>query len=163
MRRYMLDTNVFNAVMKGGLAPEIFLGAAVFATHIQRDELNDTPDPATKAALVAVFQSIDADQVSTSSAVWDVSSWDDSEWDDDDDLHSQLVAAVKAADKAKGKKPKGANQNRDALIAHTAIRKNLTLLTGDGGLAQAVRDHGGQAMSLDEFLASRDVSSGQRE
>ncbi len=153
MTGYILDTNVFNAILKAELALETLSGVAVFATHIQRDELNATPDPATKAALLAVFKDVSAEQVPTSSAVWGVSSWDESEWDDGDNLFADLLAAIKAADKAKGKNSKSTNQDRDALIAITAIKKKLTLLTRDSGLLQVVRDHGGMAISLDEFRA----------
>ena len=39
------------------------------------------------------------------------------------------------------------NNKRDALIAETAIRNDLTLVTEDRDLAEVARDHGGAPIS----------------
>jgi hypothetical protein len=39
---FMLDTNIFNRIVNEQIPLALFAGRAVFATHVQRDELNAT-------------------------------------------------------------------------------------------------------------------------
>jgi len=48
---YLLDTNVFNDVLDGKISLSKLAGRRVFATHIQHDELNNTPNQQRRAAL----------------------------------------------------------------------------------------------------------------
>jgi hypothetical protein len=47
----MLDTTEFNAVAKGQLPSSAIDGKRLFATHIQRDQLERTPDPEMRTRL----------------------------------------------------------------------------------------------------------------
>lgn len=74
----MFDTNVFNRVLDGVVPVGSLAGRAVaFATHVQRDEINNTRDPARRAALSEVFREIIAETISTDSFVLGASRLDE--------------------------------------------------------------------------------------
>ena len=53
---YMFDTNVFNRIVDGVISLPTLTGRVVaYATHIQRDEINNTKNPERRAALAQVF------------------------------------------------------------------------------------------------------------
>lgn len=109
----MFDTRAFNLMLDGSIPVEGLKGrVSAHATHIQRDEINNTKDPDRRAALLAVFNDIVVDPVPTDSlvlgvsrigaarigggrvvptvsAVWDVSSWDQASWGGGDNLYSR--------------------------------------------------------------------------
>src|SRR5438094_123206 len=110
----MFDTVVFNRILDGHLPAGDLVGRVVaFATHVQRDELANTPDPVRRAELQRVFShTVDAAiptdafvldvsrlgqarlggerVVPTASAVWDVSRWDQGSWASEDNVYSTL-------------------------------------------------------------------------
>src|SRR5437762_4966089 len=93
----MFDTNVFNRILDGEISLQNLKGCVVaHATHIQRDELNNTKEPKRRADLTQVFERVFAESpptdyvVPTCSAVWDVSRWDQAKWGADDNLYSML-------------------------------------------------------------------------
>lgn len=63
------------------------------------------------------------------------------------------LCELDAATKKKHRDPY--NPSRDVLIAETAIKEGLTLVSGDGNLRQVVSEFGGCAVSLEELRASR--------
>jgi predicted nucleic acid-binding protein len=146
---YMFDTNVFNRVVDGSIGCEVLLGRTIFATHVQRDELNATRDAAKRHALLALFEVVET--VPTSSAIWDVSGWDEAHWSDADGFYERLLARIRELDGRKRKSEH--NQSRDALIAETAIKRQFALVTEDSNLARATAEFGGKVKSLSEFLA----------
>ncbi len=148
---YMLDTNVFNSVRDGALALTVFEGLVVYTTHIQQNELNGTRDTFRKAELLKVFRAIDAVALPTESAVWGISEWGQAKWPEDDDWLERLLQLVREYDKADGKKKSSENTLRDALIAETAMKTGLVLVTNDGGLLKAVRTLGGTAIDTAEL------------
>jgi hypothetical protein len=93
---YMLDTNVFNDVVDGKIEPANLNGRRLIATHVQRDELNNTTDQKRRELLLAVFEFVSADQlglVPTESALWGVSKWDAAKWGADDGIFGAMRAA----------------------------------------------------------------------
>jgi predicted nucleic acid-binding protein len=146
---YLLDTNVFNDVLDGKIPLSRLAGRRLFATHIQRDELNNTPDQQRRAALAECFERVAAEELSTSGAMLDVSRWDQGEWNDDD-LLDKMSPVLTDLDKRAGKKRRADNQARDLLIAATAIKKNLTLVTNDANLKDVVERFGGRAVRMTE-------------
>ena len=72
----MFDTTAFNSFVKGKVPVELFAGYNIYATHIQWDELNNTPATELKAALIQGFIDIATLCVSIESAAWGISKWD---------------------------------------------------------------------------------------
>ena len=70
-------------------------------------------------------------QQATKSALWDISEWDEAEWSSDDQLLDRLLARMETEDKKSRRTKARAGQQRDALIAETAIRNGLGSGPGD--------------------------------
>jgi len=158
--RYMLDTNVFNDVLDGTIDIAGLKGKRLIATHIQRDEINNTKDEVRRAALVSVFEFLAGEQTPTSSAVagisvaggacassngvvptesavWDVSRWDGAKWGAADDIFEGMRRELDALNKAKR------NNAHDILIAETSLRNGWVLITADRDLFAVVTKCGG--------------------
>ena len=149
--RCIFDTNIFNHILDGEIPVETF-GDQVnaCATHIQRDEINNTQNDERREALANTFTDVIPNIeniVSTGSAVWGVSKWGQSKWTGDD-LYMTLKLAL---DKEKRKK----NNIQDALIADTAIKGKYVLVTDDGPLKRVAEQHGCECWTLSEMLAQR--------
>jgi hypothetical protein len=152
--RYLLDTNVFNVVFKNLLAVEEFRGVPLLVTHVQADELRATRCLATATGLLAVFEQIGPEETPTRSAVWDISKWDKASWPDEDEVFDRMLVRLKALDTASGKKPRDpANQLRDILIAETAVKSGLTLVSDDVNLRCVTTEFGGNAITFAELRA----------
>jgi hypothetical protein len=152
---WMFDTVVFNRVVEHDLDLGFLSGVPVFVTHVQRDELKQTPDPDRRSQLLAAFHAVDPGTVSTSSAVWDVSQWGQADWSSSDGVYDRFLQAIEAADARRRKKKRNPdNQPRDALIAETALKLDLVLVTGDTALSDVMREMGGHAATLDEMKAT---------
>jgi predicted nucleic acid-binding protein len=146
---YMLDTNVFNDVADGKISLEAFDSHRVFATHVQLDELSASKSERA-AALLKEFERIGPTEVSTTSATWDASKWDQSGWTPEDGCYQKISARLHELDVQAGKKHRDwKNPVRDALIADTAIRRGLVVVTGDENLRCVVEEFGGEAIDLD--------------
>ena len=143
----MLDTNVFNRVADGIVDIAVFTSHQLVATHVQKDELQNTLSTNRKNALLEKFHTIDPAMLSTESAAWDVSAWDECKWSSDD-LCEKIFRSLKERDKGRRQ---DANYWRDALIAETALKNELTLITEDRDLRDVTRENGGSALCLAEF------------
>ena len=150
---FILDTNVFNAVVDETIDLSVFVGRTIYAVHVQLDELSSTPDSERRDALLEAFQRIGAEDVATTSMVWGISRWDKASWGGGEIFH-KLHDAICVADARAKKKVSPHNQLRDALLGETAIQKRLCLVTADRGLREAVVSLGGKAVSVEEFGAS---------
>ncbi len=166
----MFDTNVFNRIVDEEIALESLNDrVTAYATHIQRDEINNTTNVERKAVLTKVFRDVVAAsdptdtfvvgvsrlgearlggerEVPTASAVWGVSRWGEANWSAEDDLFSVLKSEL---DKLNKKKP---NNIQDALIAETSIKGKYVLVTEDGDLATVTKKFGGKCLSVGELL-----------
>lgn len=166
----MFDTNVFNRIVDEDIALKSLVGrVTAYATHIQRDEINNTKDVERRARLAKTFGDVVAATdptasfvigasrlgearlggervVPTTSAVWDVSRWNEAEWGDEDDLYSALKSDL---DKLNQNKP---NNVHDALIAETSIKADYVLVTNDAHLAAVTKKYGGKCLSVGELL-----------
>ncbi|MGF6596347.1 putative nucleic acid-binding protein [Paraburkholderia sp. GAS448] len=149
---YMLDTNVFNDFLDGRIDANRLKGHKLFATHIQRDEINKTRDDARREALLASFAELTTGISPTSSAVagisvagaacpaastsvvptecgvWGVSEWGQAKWRSE---RTQFEALREELDGRNRGKP---NNVQDVLIAETALQNKMTLLTRDADL-----------------------------
>ena len=166
----MFDTRAFNLMLDGPVAVEALKGRVrAYATHIQRDEINNTKDSERRAALLQVFSDVVAESVPTdslvigvsrvvaarlggervvptASAVWDVSRWDQASWGANDNLYSTLKADLDKLNKNKR------NNVQDALIAKTSIKGLYVLITDDADLIEVTKRYGGRYLSLEELL-----------
>lgn len=169
--KYMFDTNVFNRVLDGVISLQTLTGRVVaYATHIQRDEINNTTNPDRRAALAQVFREVvteslptdsfvlDASRldearlggervVPTESAVYGVSRYGQAKYGAEDNLYTALKGRL---DKINRNKP---NNVQDALIAETSIKGGHVLVTDDTDLAAVTKQYGGQCISVVELLA----------
>jgi hypothetical protein len=168
--RCMFDTNVFNRILDGVIPLQTLSGRVVaHATHIQRDEINNTKNSERRTGLAQVFSDAVAESVSTdsfvlgvsrlgearlggkrvvptSSAVWGVSRWDQANWGADDDVYSSLKADL---DTMNRNKP---NNVHDALIAEISVKGGYVLVTDDTDLAAVTKRYGGKCLSIAELL-----------
>jgi len=149
MNAYMLDTTVFNHLVDGSInAVSMTTGRQFFVTHIQHIEIQNTRNSARLKNLLAMFRAVDPTRVPTASAVWGVSEYGESEWSSGDGLFESLLEKLNEKNKSKP------NNDRDILIAETAIRHNFILVTDDGDLSEVVRDVGGNVIGLTELLSN---------
>ncbi len=94
-KRYMLDTTVFNHVLRGGVDVRTLPARGqLFVTHVQLNELQATKDPDKRARLLAVFAEAPSQRVPTESAMWDVSEWGEANWGRDDSLFENMLNAL---------------------------------------------------------------------
>ena len=148
MKRYMLDTMIFNRILDHDLDVKLFKSKdfQILTTHIQRDEINNTPNDTRRNALLSVFEQIE-NPLPTESALWGESNWGESKWGSDNLVEEIL--------KELDKEDKRPNNPKDALIADTAIKNNCILVTEDGPLSKVVKNcFSGSVQSLYEFLNS---------
>jgi hypothetical protein len=148
---YMLDTNVFDRVLCGKVPLSSFGGHRVLVTGIQRDELNKTPDPAKRAALLATFEAVNPDVVPASSFAFDIegAGFDQALWNDGSGKFEKMRARLEQLD-SKTKKP--LNQERDILIAETAIKNRATFVSDDHNLRRVVSEFGGSAIDTTKVI-----------
>lgn len=143
----MFDTNVFNRVLDAKIRFQPHNArVSAFATHIQRDEINNTKDAGRRTALAEIFNEIVSEPVPTESAICGVSKWGQAKWGAGDNFYSRLKTELDKLNKNKK------NNTQDALIAETSIKCGYTLVTDDADLADVTKKFGGKCLSVAEFL-----------
>ncbi len=145
MSRFMVDTNVFNRLVKGVISECDLPSGRYLATHVQRDELGATPDGGLGSALIAKFENIVDNELATESFVLDLSRLDQAKLSHDGSQFDAMLARLVELDNARGKRPQRNNQVRDVLIAETSIKHGVTLLTCDKNLERVTTEFGGVA------------------
>ena len=142
---YILDTNVFNWAADGRIQlPDLPSELHYFATHVQLDELSATKDETGRTALLHQFFAVGPMPLPTGSFVYDVSRWDLAKWGDGI-LFPRIKALLDARNHAKS------SNIQDALIAETAIKNSLTLVSEDADLLKVVSQLGGSAVRVREI------------
>ncbi len=144
--RIMLDSNVHDLVaadhaVLSAIQERIADGRLKFvSTHVQRDELSLAPEP-KRAALMAIYEL--AESVSTTGAVWDVSSWDECSWGTNE-VNASIVAIMAGNQK----------HAEDALIGATASGEADALVTNEARLASKIKRAGfsGEVWSWSQFV-----------
>jgi predicted nucleic acid-binding protein len=145
--RIMLDSNVHDLIANdqsvlSAIQQRIADGRlTLVSTHVQRDELSRALEP-KRAALLEIY-GLD-ESVSTTGAVWDVSSWDECSWGTDE-ANASIVELMSA----------NPNHAEDALIAATAAGEADALVTNETRLASKIRRAGFsvKVWSWSEFVA----------
>lgn len=146
-----MDTNIFNRILDGKLEIQTFQnsGFQFFATHVQKDELEKTPNAIRRKELLEIFQNTSTN-LATESALWGKSKWGQAKWAKDD-LVSEIIRELDKIEKKK-------NNKQDALIADTAIKNKMTLLTEDGPLYDVAKQFGGNVERLKDFIKFKRMS-----
>jgi predicted nucleic acid-binding protein len=145
MGRYILDTNIFNRIVDRGAERDLFQGLALIGTYVQRLEIEGCPQEHRKDELLTIFA-----EFASAMELPFTTHWGDpwgTRWSDTDGLYEQILAAVRKLDK----KTRSPNQERDAQIAETAIKGDLTLISEDKNLRDVVQSFGGKAIGLAEM------------
>jgi predicted nucleic acid-binding protein len=149
MADVMLDTNAFNRLLDGGVSTgAMFQRHSLFVTHIQQNELQATRNATRRKQLLEVFTAVEQTVVPTAAAVWDVSEYDGAEYGSADGEYDLVLAGL---NQRNGGKP---NNAQDALIAVTALKRSLLLVTNDGDLAETMRERRGSVTTYEEFVAN---------
>ena len=145
---YMLDTNVFNHVLDGKVDLARLGKARFVVTGIQRDELEKTPHETRPVALLALFDAVNpAVMLSTTFAFGiEGAGWGQALWNDGSGTVERMRARLKDLDSRKTRRKHFLNQERDTLIAETAIKAQAVLVTGDAAMRQMVEELGGDAL-----------------
>lgn len=157
MNGYTPDTNVLNGAADGrSQLPDLQSEVHYYATHIQVDELSATKDETRRTSLLQEFLTIDPIRLPTESFVYDVSRWDLAKWGDGI-LFPQIRALLDARNHAKS------SNIQDALIAETAIKNSLTLVSEDADLRLVVHHLGGSAVRVGQIDPSGSRSQALRE
>lgn len=145
----MFDTNIFSHFLQNKIPPEILPIIVerlnVYVTHIQKDELCNTSDDALRLKLLSLFSEITEKSIATESSVWNISRWDESKLSASDSAYIVICGKL---DELK----KSPNNQKDALIAETAIKNNLVLVTHDSNLLQVITELGGSATDIFTLL-----------
>lgn len=149
---YMLDTNVFNHLLKETQLPKICRGASLLATHIQMDEIAATKDCEKKVRLIAVFEKVNPEKEATASFVLGVSRLGKACLSSENGRYDEMLNCLKKLDLLAKKKSKNPyNQHMDILIAETVILRGATLVSNDANLQQVMNEFGGHAMNAASF------------
>ena len=152
----MFDTVIFNRIVEHEEPVDRFEGRVnVFATHIQQDEIDKAKEkyPAKHSRLCRVFKELvlgdpgagGVGLVPTESAVWNVSKWDHAKWSAGDPLCRRIKEELDERNHRE-------NNIQDALIAETAIKNRLILVTADQDLKDVAEGLGAKCMRWDELL-----------
>lgn len=140
--RLMLDTNVFNDVLDERAALDLFGDHDLFATYFQRKELAATPDPERRGALLRIFEQIGPERaypIAVPSLAMPGESVPGG---------ANFLAPFRDALDREAKRK---NNVIDALIAETAFRYGLVLVTRDDPLRRVCESFGVACMSLTEI------------
>lgn len=125
---YMLDTNIFNHILDGKIAISLFEGKKLYTTHLQRDELNNTPCIKRRDDLLGIFNELHQDNLTTVGAIAGISVVGCCSPTGSDDILGKMLGMLNEINK-KGVKT-GSNA-KDCLIARTALQHGYTLVTND--------------------------------
>ncbi len=138
----MFDTVIFNSILDSDIDIALLNGRECFATHIQYDEILATPDATRRSQLEEVFSLIpQLTQLPTESFVIGVSRLGESRLSDGI-LYSKMRSRLNEVNKRKR------NNLQDILIAETAMKTNITLVTHDKDLFAIITEFGGAACNL---------------
>ncbi len=169
MKAYMFDTNIFDEILNREIDMASFISKARFyATHVQFDEINKTPDEEKKAKLLKVFKEATALSVPTETFVLDISQLDGAKLSGESFVptesavygisknglakYSQSNNKYKTILSMLDKLRKKDNNMQDALIAETAIINKYILVTHDKNLLKVVTELGAPCEKFHQVL-----------
>jgi rRNA-processing protein FCF1 len=151
---FMLDTNVFNAVIDNKISLTAFKGRRLLVIGVQMAEAA-TKNAARRDALLAIAEEIKPTSVLASSFAFGIegAGFDQACWNDGSGAFQKCL--IGSGCSIKKKKKKGVddlNPDRDILIAEAAIKNKAILVSNDNNLRQVVLEFMGTAITLTKFL-----------
>ena len=133
---YMVDTCIFNALVKGLMNfNELPQNSLFAATPIQKEEILATDCDELRRNLLENFESVVEVMFPAETTAWDVGNWDAGVWDKT--INYQEIKEALDEIKRKGSNP------ADALIAEASIANKCTLITTDNNLSDVIRKFSG--------------------
>lgn len=144
----MLDTNVFNDLLDGKIPSASLVGCRLLVVGVQADELSRTRNPKRRADLLANVKEVNAKTILASSFAFGIegAGFGQAYWNDGSGNFKKMCDRLRELDSRRKKGMRPLNQERDILIAETAIKNNAILVTGDRNLRQVVSEFGGRAI-----------------
>ena len=116
----MLDTVVINRICDGTFFLEdLPVGSRIYATHVQRDQIQATPDSERRVRLLATFESVNAEKMLSTPFIVGVAKVGEIQIDDNDGYYRAVVGGLQ-----KGKNKELGNWC-DGVIAATAYRAGM--------------------------------------
>jgi hypothetical protein len=152
---YMLDTNVFNAVVDGDISVAAFAGCRLLVIGVQRAELMATKCAARREALLAIAVEINLTTSLASTFAFGIegAGFNQACWNDGSGTFEKMLDRLRQLDTKKKKKGvDDLNPDRDILTAETAIKNQAILVSNDNNLRQVVSEFMGKAITLTQFL-----------
>jgi predicted nucleic acid-binding protein len=145
MKRYLLDSNIFDAILDQNLSIEALQRSGRFVvTQVQQSEIRNIPNEGRRIKLLHVLQLLDPEKLPLDSGIW----LDDLHWDDEQPWRDDLGSDCEHFTKGKENKPW-----KDALIGEVAKHHDLILVSNDAKFLKKAVEAGIQTMSLVDFLA----------
>jgi hypothetical protein len=102
-----------------------------------------------------MFEEVDPATVLSSSFAFDIegAGFCQASWNDGSGKVERMLQRLRELDAAKHKK-RGLNQDRDVIIAETAIKNDAILVSRDENLRKVVTEFGGTAIDLADLAVS---------
>jgi predicted nucleic acid-binding protein len=149
MKRYMLDTNVFDYILDNKInTDDIKKTGEYFTTNVQLSELANIPDDSLKESLLKIYTELDQKKLLLRSGVW----IDELRWDDDqpwvDELEDDFISL---SDNSRRR------SHMDAHIGAIAIIDELTVVTDDTGFISKCKREGINVLTPDEWKAENEL------
>jgi hypothetical protein len=143
--KYMVDTQVFNHMLDGGLDSTILpSGIELIATHVQWGEIEATGDQERRNQLQKLFTLLTDKIVPTGSFVFGHSKFGQARFSDGKS-YTEIKSMLDLKNNGK------TNNIQDALIADTARSSGYTLITHDGDLREVSEKIGIECTSIREI------------
>jgi len=144
---FMFDTNIFGHMLDNKILVENFPeNLNFFITHIQLYELKKTRDQNRRNMLLTIFNKIDQENIPTESTVLGVSKLGYSKLSRKNNIYEKIKSYL-------DEKLLKQNNKQDALIAETAIKNGLILVTDDSDLLEVTQKYNGEVITLKDFLS----------
>ncbi len=144
MNKYMIDTSVFNHLVKRDVDIKSLIHGEFYFTYLQLDELNRTPDLELKNRLLTFFKVLNPKEVPLETFVIGIAKLNSAKLGDGK-LQNKILQSM-------NKTKKHRNNQIDALIAETAFVNKMTLITDDNNLYVACLKNNIKAIKLSDAI-----------
>jgi hypothetical protein len=143
LKRYVLDTNIFNRVVEGKLAITDLPSDGVFcASEVQINEIGKTKDHVKRTQLEETFQKIGPQISERKTTLWGNGGWGTGTWNMEGKYFDTILKELRNLH------PKKSSDVEDALIGEISITENCVLISTDKDLIAVVKQLGGQTCLL---------------
>lgn len=145
LKRFVLDTNIFNRLVEGILAITDLPSDGVFcASEVQINEIGKTKDPVKRTQLEDTFQKIGPQISERKTTPWDYGGWGTGQWSLEGKYFNKILSKLQSIHKKK----KFESDVSDALIGEISITENCILISTDKDLIAVVQELDGRTCLL---------------